>query len=40
MKPTDWSDVYLNWDNPDEPIVQDIIANEIVYVNFDNKTGK
>lgn len=39
MKHTDWADVYLNWDNADEPIVQDI-ANEIVYVNFDNKTGK
>jgi hypothetical protein len=38
-KLVEWSDVYLNWDNTDEPIVQNI-ANEIVYVNFDNKTGK
>lgn len=40
VKQVDWSDIYLNWDSPEEPIVQDIVANEIVYVNFDNKTGK
>jgi hypothetical protein len=39
IKPIDWVDVYLNWDHTTEPIVQNI-ANEIVYVNFDNKTGK
>lgn len=38
-KIVEWSDVYLNWDHTIEPIVQNI-ANEIVYVNFDNKTGK
>ena len=38
-KLVEWSDVFLNWDNVEEPIIQDI-ANEIVYVNFDNKTGK
>jgi hypothetical protein len=38
-KLVEWSDVFLNWDNTEEPIIQDI-ANEIVYVNFDNKTGK
>ena len=39
IKPIDWADVYMNWDSPEEPLIQDI-ANEIVYVNFDNKTGK
>jgi hypothetical protein len=39
IKPIDWSDVYLNWNSPPEPLMQDV-ANEIVYVNFDNKTGK
>jgi hypothetical protein len=38
-KSVEWSDVYLTWDDVEEPILQDI-ANEIVYVNFDNKTGK
>ena len=38
MKLTEWTDVYLNWDNIEEPIVQNI-ANEIVYVNFDQKSG-
>lgn len=38
-KLVEWSDVFLNWDSTEEPIIQDI-ANEIVYVNFDNKTGK
>jgi len=38
-KLVEWSDVFLNWDKTEEPIIQDI-ANEIVYVNFDNKTGK
>lgn len=40
VKLTDWAEVYLNWETEEEPIVQEVVANEIVFVNFDNKTGK